>query len=454
MKKILFFLLLALPGFSQNFKLPRYEKLVLPNGLTLMLMEQHEVPVLAVSVGLPAGAVYDGGQYGLANLTAESLKFGTKSFPKALLDEKLDFLGAQLSTYATLETASLTSSFAVKDQETVWPMIKEVLVNPVFDASEFEKRKSRLLVELKQAKQRPSAVLGEYFNHFYYGNQPYGSPADGTPESIGGITLDQVKNFYRTHYQPNGTVVSVVGDFNTAAMKAKLTTLFKDWKKGTAPTPPPALKALPSQSRVLLVNKENATETQIMIGQKGVPMNNPDYVGIEVVNTVLGARFTSWLVDELRVNHGYTYGVRSSFDMKKAGGTFVIRTFTPTKTTIPAIDLALAVIGRLYTKGIDEKLLASAKNYVKGQFPPRFETPAQLASLLTTMFTYGLNDNYINDFQAKVDALNVDSVKRIIQTYFPKDHFQLVLIGKTAEYGEAAKKYGEVSEKQIETPGY
>ncbi len=454
MKKILFFLLLALPGFSQNFKLPRYEKLVLPNGLTLMLMEQHEVPVLAVSVGLPAGAVYDGIQYGLANLTAESLKFGTKSFPKALLDEKLDFLGAQLSTYATLETASLTSSFAVKDQETVWHMIKEVLVNPAFDASEFEKRKSRLLVELKQAKQRPSAVLGEYFNHFYYGNQPYGSPADGTPESIGGITLDQVKNFYRTHYQPNGTVVSVVGDFNTAAMKAKLTTLFKDWKKGTAPTQPPALKAVPSQSRVLLVNKENATETQIMIGQKGVTMNNPDYVGIEVVNTVLGARFTSWLVDELRVNHGYTYGVRSSFDMKKAGGTFVIRTFTPTKTTIPAIDLALEVIGRLYTKGIDEKLLASAKNYVKGQFPPRFETPAQLASLLTTMFTYGLNDSYINDFQAKVDALNVDSVKRIIQTYFPKDHFQLVLIGKTAEYREAAKKYGEVSEKQIETPGY
>ncbi|WP_369679207.1 M16 family metallopeptidase [Siphonobacter sp. BAB-5385] len=140
--------------------------------------------------------------------------------------------------------------------------------------------------------------------------------------------------------------------------------------------------------------------------------------------------------------------------MKKAGGTFVIRTFTPTKTTIPAIDLALEVIGRLYTKGIDEKLLASAKNYVKGQFPPRFETPAQLASLLTTMFTYGLNDSYINDFQAKVDALNVDSVKRIIQTYFPKDHFQLVLIGKTAEYREAAKKYGEVSEKQIETPGY
>ncbi|WP_369679206.1 M16 family metallopeptidase [Siphonobacter sp. BAB-5385] len=312
MKKILFFLLLALPGFSQNFKLPRYEKLVLPNGLTLMLMEQHEVPVLAVSVGLPAGAVYDGTQYGLANLTAESLKFGTKSFPKALLDEKLDFLGAQLSTYATLETATLTSSFAVKDQETVWPMIKEVLVNPAFDASEFEKRKSRLLVELKQAKQRPSAVLGEYFNHFYYGNQPYGSPADGTPESIGGITLDQVKNFYRTHYQPNGTVVSVVGDFNTAAMKAKLTTLFKDWKKGTAATQPPALKAVPNQSRVLLVNKENATETQIIIGQKGVPMNNPDYVGIEVVNTVLGARFTSWLVDELRVNHGYTYGVRSS----------------------------------------------------------------------------------------------------------------------------------------------
>jgi predicted Zn-dependent peptidase len=139
----------------------------------------------------------------------------------------------------------------------------------------------------------------------------------------------------------------------------------------------------------------------------GIRRDNPDFVAIDVVNTVFGGRFTSWLNDELRVNSGLTYGARSGFAPLKNSGTFSISTFTATKTTEATLDKALRVLDSLHKKGIDEKTLASAKNYVKGQFPPKYETASQLAGLLTQMFWYGFDESFINNFQANVDGLTV-----------------------------------------------
>ena len=137
---------------AQGFKLPNYTTFKLPNGLTVSLMEQHDVPIISVSAILPAGAIYDQEKAGLASLTAISLKHGTKNFPKTKLDEELDFLGANVDTYATKEYAGLSSSFASKDKAKVLNIIQEIMLNPVFDTAEFEKEKSRLLVTLGQQK--------------------------------------------------------------------------------------------------------------------------------------------------------------------------------------------------------------------------------------------------------------------------------------------------------------
>ncbi|NNG27361.1 MAG: insulinase family protein, partial [Ignavibacteriaceae bacterium] len=175
---------------------------------------------------------------------------------------------------------------------------------------------------------------------------------------------------------------------------------------------------------------------------------------IQVINTIFGGRFTSWLNDELRVNAGLTYGARSSFYNYKNAGTFFISTFTATETTIEAIDLALEVLNQLHTEGVDEETLTSAKNYLKGQFPPKYETSGELADLLTTMHFYGLDDSYINDFEKNVDAMTVDKAKELIAKYFPKENLQFVLIGKADEIRDQVKKYGEVVEKSIEDDGF
>ena len=453
MQKLLLCLLIIVSSSlsAQGFKLPNYTTFKLSNGLTVSLMEQHDVPIISLSIILPAGAIYDNEKAGLASLTAISLKHGTTNFPKIKLDEELDFLGAKVETYATKEYAGLSSNFASKDRTKVLNIIKEIVLNPVFDAAEFEKEKSRLLVTLGQQKESPRSVIGPYFDTLLYGNHVYANVKNGNKTTIGKLTVMDVKDFYKTNYKPNEAAVCIVGDFNTKEMKTTITKLLSAWEKSSAKTDNLASKQIivPTESRVLLVNKGDAKETTFYIGSPGVSRNNPDYVAIEVVNTLFGGRFTSMLNDELRVNSGLTYGAGSRFSNLKNGGSFYISTFTAAKTTEPAIDKALEVLKNLHAKGIDEKALASAKNYVKGQFPPDYETTEQLASLLSQMFWYNLDKSFIDNFEKNVDGLDLTKTNQIISKYFPKDKLQFVLIGKSEDIKKTAEKYGKVTEVEI-----
>jgi predicted Zn-dependent peptidase len=462
---ILASLLLALStvAFSQtntarqgSFKLPSYTKFTLSNGLTVYLMEQHEVPVIYVSALFPAGALQDENKSGLASLTADALLFGTKSYTKSQIEEQMDFLGASINTYAAQEYAALQASFMATHQDKVLPILKEIVVNPVFNEEEFVKKQKRLVVELDQQRESPREVIGTYFNSFLYGDHPYGNPLSGTKSTVSTLSVADTRQFYSTYYTPNASAIAVVGDFKTKDMRSKLEKLFKDWKKKENIAIKATEEALPlyQKNRVLLVNKENASETTFYIGAPGISRNNPDYVAVQVINTVLGGRFTSWLNDELRVNSGLTYGARSSFTPLKSAGSFAISTFTKTATTTEAIDLALKVLDRLHTKGIEEETLNSAKNYIKGQFPPRYETSGELASLLTSMFWYNFDESYINTFQQKVDELTPAKAKEITNKYFPKENLQLVMIGKASEIGDKVKKYGEVTVKEITADGF
>ena len=438
------------------FKVPVYEKFTLPNGLTVYLMEQHEVPLISVSAIVPAGAIYDAEKSGLASLTAAGLQYGTKSYSKIKIEEDLDFIGADLNTSASKESATITSKFAAKDAEKVLPILKEVMVDPVFDKDEFEKERKRVLSNLEQAKLSPRNVINAYWDKFIYGSHVYANPVNGSPATVGKFSVDDLKTFYKNNYGPQGSAIAIVGDFNTKAMKARIISLFGAWKRTGILQSNLAAQAvsMPQTARVLLVNKEDARETTFLIGGMGIRRDNPDFVAIEVVNTVFGGRFTSWLNDELRVNSGLTYGARSSFSPLKNSGTFFISTFTAVKTTLPTVEKTLHVLDSLHATGFDEKTLASAKNYVKGQFPPRYETAGQLAGLLTQMFWYGFNESFINNFQSNVDGLTLARSKEIINKYFPKDKLQFLLIGKSEDIRSIAAKYGPVTEKDIKADGF
>lgn len=437
--------------FAQSYKLPEFETLKLKNGLTIYLMEQHDVPVISVSAILPAGAIYDKEKAGLASLTSTALKLGTKSFSKKIIDEELDFLGAKLNTYASKEYAGLSSKFATKDAAKVFEILKEILLNPIFDSEEFEKEKSRLLVTLEQRKESPRAVIGTYFDKLLYGSHAYGNSISGTNETVSKLTVDDLKSFYNINYTPKESVMSIVGDFSSKEMKKLITELFSGWKNNNSENENKANKTIskPTESSVLIVNKDDAKETTFYIGATGISRNNPDFVAIQVVNTLFGGRFTSMLNDELRVNSGLTYGASSRFSTLKNGGSFYISTFTALETTEQAIDKALEVLNTLHKNGLNENSLTSAKNYVKGQFPPDYETTDQLSSLLTEMFWYNFDASFINNFENNVNSLDVKRANEIIANYFPKENLQFVLVSKASEIKVVAKKYGKVTIVEI-----
>lgn len=452
---IILILLLSTIGFAQ-FRLPKYEIITLDNGLTIYLMEKKDVPLISFSAVFDAGAIRDGAQNGLASFTAEALKFGTTSYSKTQIDSIFNYYGSSLSTYSRLDYAGLYTQFMKEDFDKLLPVIKEVMTTPTFPEDEIVKRKQRWIAELDQAKESPRQVIGAYYNKFLFKDSPYGNPVNGTKKTIEQIDRKVITSFYLDNIRSENCALAVVGDFDSNKIKSELTKYFGGWRI----TAPRLINDLKNDNQkliepeVYLINKDNARETTFMIGGFGVPMSNQDQIQIDVINTILGGRFTSWLNDELRVNAGYTYGARSRFASYKTAGTFYISTFTAAKNTEAAIDLAIKTYNRLFEKGIDQSTLTSAKNYVKGQFPPGYETAGSLAGFLTQKYIYGLEDSYINDFENTVDGMTIEKANEIIKKYFPKDNLQFVLIGKADDIRAIAKKYGKVIEKNITEDGF
>ena len=441
---------------NAQFKIPPYETYTLDNGLTVYLLEKKNFPLISFAFANNTGSIKDGEHYGLSAFTVEALKFGTENFSKSEIDSIFNFYGSELYLNPGYDFSTISST-VIKDYfDKLFDVFSEVVTKPKFDEIEIEKRKQRWIVELDQAKESPRAVIGYYFNKFIFGDDIYSNPVTGLKSTINKINKDLIVSFYNQNYHPANSAIIIVGDFNYTEMRDKIEKSFGKWN----PEHQRIIydfrlqKKTFKKSRVYLIDKDNSTETTFMIGGFGVPMSNEDKIKIEVINTILGGRFTSWLNDELRVNAGLTYGARSRFSFYNYSGTFAISSFTQTKNTETAIDLALKTYKRLFEKGIDEQALNSAKNYLKGQFPPNFETSYQLSNYFIQKFIYGLDDSYINQFEETIDNFSINQTKEIIEKYFPKENFQFTIIGKASEIEKAVSKYGEVIKTSIFEDSY
>jgi predicted Zn-dependent peptidase len=308
---------------------------------------------------------------------------------------------------------------------------------------------------VRGAKDDPRQVLFLYYDAYLYGTHPYGRPTEGDEISLKRIQRDAIVKFYETNYAPANMLLAVAGDFNAAEMRKKLEDVLGGWSgKAVSATAIPPMAPVKGK-RLLLVNKSDATQTYFAIGNIGVARNDPDRVAIRVVNTIFGGRFTSELNEELRVKSGYTYGASSFFDQRKAPGPFGIFSFTKNETTTPAIDLALQVLEKLHKEGASAEQLASAKSYIKGQFPPNIETSRQLAQIIASHEFYGLGDDEVNQLEARVDAVTPQVARQVIQKHFPAENLVFVLIGKASAIGPAVEKYAEKRDaREISEPGF
>ena len=455
---LLLFVAVSVPTYAQGgaLKLPPHKKVKLKNGLTVILMEQKEVPIISFNFIVKSGSVADpAGKEGLATMTAGLLRKGTKARTADQISNELDFVGGTLGAGANYDYTVGTAEFVKKDIAKGLDLLSDVLLNPTFPQDEVAKLQRQRIDAVKAAKDEASGVIGSYYASFLFGTHPYARPSGGDEKSLAAITRGDVERFYQTYYTPSNTTLAVVGDFNAPEMEAMLNAKFGAWPAKAAPAVSLSDAAPATGKRLLLVDKPDSTQTFYQIGNIGVPRTNADRVMIEVVNTLFGGRFTSMLNTELRIKTGLTYGARSSFDMRKTRGPFTISTYTRNEKTVEAIDLTLEILKRLHEKGITEEELKSAKEYIKGQFPPRIETSDQLAALLTQLDFYGLDENEINSYYAKIDAMTLADARRIIKEYYPLDNLVFVLIGKASEIEPVIKKYAPtLSKKSINETGF
>ncbi len=441
---------------SSQLSLPPQERHQLPNGMTLILMEQHELPIVSLNFVIRAGSITDPvGKEGVASLTAGLLRQGTESRSADQISAQLDFIGAQFSVSAGLESTQGSAEFLSKDVTAGLGLLADILRHPSFPPEEVNKRIQQRIGGIQSAKEMPGAVMGRYFYSFLYGRHPYHRPVGGDENSLAAIQRQDVLDFYRHHYRPANTILAVAGDFDSRQMKTLLQARFGSWSGGKPAKAAVAKKPRVKGRRLLLVDKPDSTQTFFTIGNIGVHRRHPDRVALRVVNTLFGGRFTSMLNSRLRVESGLTYGASSWFDNYLQPGAFRIYTYTPTETTEEAIDMALDILRNLHEKGVDEELLTSAKNYIKGQYPPSIETSDQLARLLTELEFYGLDRNEVDQFYSKVDALTVEQAAEVIRRHFPLEDLVFTVIGKADEIEGVVKKYSEkVERKSISETGF
>jgi len=444
----------AAPG--QTLKLPPHEKITLKNGITVLLMEKRGVPMVSFAAIVKAGSTSDpSGQDGLASITAGLLRKGTSKRSAQKFAEDLDFIGATFDAEAGADFTTISGECLTKDLDKGLDLLSDAMERASFPQAEVDKLISQGIDGIKAAKDEAQSVALTYYYGYLFGKHPYARPEGGDELSLARIKRDGIARFYETNYVPANTILAVAGEFDAAQMKAKLEAAFGGW---TGKDPARAALGAPTPvkgKRLLLIDKADSTQTFFAFGNVGTAVNDPDRVTIRVVNTIFGGRFTSRLNEALRVESGLTYGADSFFDSKKEPGAFAIYSYTKNETTVQAIDLALQVLDKLHNEGVTPEELASAKAYIKGQFPPSIETSGQLARRIANNEFYGLNDDEINQLEARVDAVTPAMAKQVIAKHFPEDNLAFLLIGKAAEIRHAVEKYAAQQDtRKISEPGF
>ena len=356
---------------------------------------------------------------------------------------------------AGADYTSFGAEFLSKDTTKGLDLVADAVMHPTFPQDEVDKLLAQSVDGVKAAKDSAQDVIFEYFEGYLYDGKGYGRPTGGDENSLKKIQRAAIEEFYETYYTPGNTILAIAGDFKTEEMKKRIAEVFGGWAAKAAPAVKMETAGARKGKRLLLVNKGDATQTYFAVGSVGISATDPDRTAVQVVNTVFGSRFTSMLNEALRVESGLTYGATSFFSPEKEPGPFAMFSFTRNEATEKAIDMMLDVLKKLHAEGVNAEQLASAKSYMKGQFPPSIETSGQLAGVIARHEFYGQGDDEVNERDKRIDAVTPEIAKQMIAKHFPLEDLTFVLVGKAAEIGPVAKKYATKQDaKEISAPGF
>ncbi len=425
-------------GESKTFKLA--------NGLTVILVENHELPTVTFSLQLALEPIREGNMTGTGSLAGSLLRSGTTTRSKAQLDKEIDFIGASIST----GQSSIQGSSLKKHKDKVLELMTDILYNPVFPQEEFEKLKKQTLAALAMSSTDPNSIASTVSSVLKFGkNHPYGEPT--TEETIGNITLDAVKNFYKTYFNPGIGYLIMVGDLNLKEATVLAEKYFSSWK----PAPVEFRKfedpATFSGNRVALVDKTGAVQSVISIGNIfRLKPGEADVLPAAVMNSILGGGvFSGRLMMNLREKRAYTYGAGSSLKSDKLLGEFNAGAQVRNSVTDSAITQFLYEMKRLQDEPVSEEDLRLTKNVMAGEFGRALESPATLATFAMNTVRYNLPSDYYATYLERLEKITVADVQAMAKKYLKPDNCIILVVGNKAEVASRLAPFAATGKLEI-----
>lgn len=409
-------------------------KFTAPNGMTVLVLEQHFLPIVEIHALVKAGSAYDPPEKaGVANLVASLLDEGTASRSSKQLAEQIDFVGGSLEAKAGEDFTTASARVLKKDVDLGFTLLADILMHPAFPKHEFERVRSQIQGEIASDHDDPSHVAMKAFNQLVFHNHPYRWPVQGTEETVGKISLADVQSFYAKEYLPNQVILTIVGDLSVEQATALVQTHFGSWKKGTPQSRTAKKPAAVDKKAVQLIEKD-LTQSTIVLGHGGISRNNPDYYAVTVMNHILGAGgFSSRLMDSIRDKQGLAYGIMSHYDARMLPGSFWVNLQTRTEATNQAIAGVLAEIKGIRDNPVSDQELSEAKSFLMGSFPLRLDSTAKLAQVLAQVEYYGLGFEYFSQYPKWIERVTKEDVQRVAKQYLDPQHYALVVVGNVAK---------------------
>jgi zinc protease len=427
---------LPIPGADRPFHFPRIVKRTLPNGLELRAVRHQSVPIVSIVLLVPGGSAVDPADaHGLVSMTAGLLDEGSRGQSALEIADRIARMGGDLDLEAGMDAVVVGLTTLDRFYETGLALVHEIVTAPNLANDDFNRIRNLRLERLRQMKDHASALAERVFARALYGSHPYGHLALGSEASLTSMTLDSVRAMHAAMFAPAGSTLVVVGDRPEDELLDVAAKMFEPWRpaastmvidRAAALQPPPASP----QVTLGVVSRPGAAQSELRIGHLCAPRSTPDYHVLLILNTILGGDFVSRLNLNLREAKGYTYGVRTGFNLRRGIGPFVMQTSVATDVTGPAIHEALAEIRAIADSRPatpDEVALAFA-SLSKG-YPRGFETSGQVARSVAQLALHGLPDTYFEEFVPRLSRITAEDVRAVAQRYLAPGKMATLIVG-------------------------
>lgn len=442
---------------SPGLHVPAHERVVLDNGLTLLVVPRHDVPLVSFNALMAGGeSAGDAGKAGLASLVAGLLEKGAGARDAFAFVDAVDGAGGTFHAGAGSEAVVIRGQFLARDQPLMLELLADALLRPQFKAEELDILRLRQIELIKAAKDSdPGELIGTYGRAFLFRAHPYARAVIGSEASLATIGQSDVLDYYRSHFGADRMILAIAGDVDSAWIQRCVSRAFGGWSRAPAPRLELPHPQRISERQVLLVDAPGSAQSHFWVGNVGVSRHYARRAALDLVNTLYGGRFTSMLNTELRVKSGLSYGARSGFTRGSVEGEFAIRSFAQTEDLSKALELALSTLAQLKRNSVSAEMLESARAYLLGQYPLDLETAADWAAALGDVELYGLGASYIEEYGARLREVSLQEARSVIDDAFPApEAVAIVVIGDAAKLRGSLQGFGPLEEMPLTQPRF